>query len=210
MKGFPNHYSCRCLHDISESLLLELSQFVVTTNYARHCGKLPPSMEEEIQEVYRDELVYAPHSRFYIVENTETQNIVGCIRIIRWDKQCVLPIEKEFNVNVHNFVNAQSDTVEQVFHMGRFAIAKETERIGMILFKTLLYNAFCSVGVSKNAIVFAELDEKLFRIFRLLNISSISLGQSKIELGSETIPAYIKAEGFKPFIEKHKNLTSHV
>lgn len=199
------HYD---FHEMSENTLLQLSQFVVTTNYLRHTGALPPFVDEEIQEVQQEGLYYAPLSCYYIAKNNVTNALAGCIRVIRWDKQCVLPIEKKFGVCIAKLVAEHN--AEQVFHIGGFAISdKETKRMNVILFKTLLVLAF-TVCLVKNAIVFAELDKHLLSILQLLNISSLSLGQSKIELGSETIPAYINAEGFKPFIEKHKYLIYHV
>ena len=207
MKEFPYQYSCQCLSVASESAIKEVSQFVVTTNYIRHNGALPNSINEEIQDVYCEDLHYQSNSWFYVMKNDTTQNIVGSIRVIRWDKQCVLPIEKKFGVSVKKLVEEQLHTVEQVFHIGRFAVStKEIGFASIILFKILLTYAFRSVCVAENSIVLAELDKKLCATLQLFNIHTTQVGQSKIELGSETIPICIDAKKLYPFVEKYKHL----
>ncbi len=205
MDEFLNQYSCHYFHKAPKELIMELARFVVTTNYAHHCGVLPDFIDRDIQEVYNDEVHCASNSYFYVLKHNATQKIVGCIRIIKWNKECVLPMEKEFGIDVNKFVKEQLGRDDQVFHIGRFAVARN-ENARIFLHKTLLYNAACIICSAGKSITLAELDRKLFKTLRLFNIHFLQIGESKVELGSETIPAYIESENFIPFREKHKYL----
>jgi hypothetical protein len=195
------------LWQIDKDYLFEVSHFVVKTNYMHHQGYLPSSIEEEIMEVYNEEIKYFPESFFYIVTDNLTQQIIGSIRIFRWDKKSMLPIEKKYNVNITAILKEQEQKFNHIFHIGRFAVStKDIGRASILLFKTLLANVFyraCSLG---NSIILAESDKKLFEKFRLLDIHFSQAGQSKIELGSETIPVYITSHKLSTFLEKHKHL----
>jgi hypothetical protein len=162
-------------------------------------------VEEEIAEVYVEELRYAPYSWFYVLRNTHSQRVVGCIRAVQWQEEWTLPAEAKFNVNMRDFLRNRQ--YEQVFHIGRFAVSEqEMKRLSTTLFKSLMVTALYIPYLYNKSIVLAELDENLFKILQLLHLHFMPIGNTKIELGSETIPVYIKSSELHSFVEEYKHL----
>ncbi len=194
------------LWKISTGSILEAVRFVVETNYMSHQGFLPPEIDEEIRTIYHEEKAYFPESHFYIVRDNISQ-IIGSIRIFRWDQVSKLPIQQKYGVNVNELVQKEDGDKNQVWHIGRFAVNTQlTGRTSLIVLKTLLAHVVHHVCSHQRSIMLAECDEKTYEKLKLLEICSNPVGEPGFELGSKTIPVYNTSKGLSSFLEKNRHL----
>ncbi len=207
MKKLIHQFSDYLLWQIEKDMMPEVSRFVVETNYKHHQGSFPVSIENEIMAVCEEEKSYFPDSVFFLIEESTSQKVIGTIRVFRWTGKCKLPAQEEYAVDMQKIIDKERDFDGEIWHVGRLAIdIKKMGRASVLILKTLLVNGFQSACPLCGSLVFAELDRKLFEKFRLMDIYFNQIGESKICLGSETVPTYITSKGLSSFLEKHKHL----
>lgn len=67
--------------------LHDIARFVVAQNYNHHSSEpIPDTAQQEIEDIYREELSYSGDSACFIVRDKEYR-MVGSIRVFRWDKR---------------------------------------------------------------------------------------------------------------------------
>lgn len=203
MKKLVEQYRNYSIFEVDSQYLHIIAELVVKANYDHHCGNICPNdLEKEIQDVYMEELEYVSSSRLYIAEDNSGQ-IIGCIRVMKWDLQHKLPIQKIFNINPIDYIsNTQKNPT--FWHIGRFAINSYTNIPNLSLFKQLMIYAITPICQQPNSYMIAECDSKLLRIMGLLGISTVRLGNGVHYLGSETIPVYANRKGLMSFYYKYK------
>lgn len=90
--------------------LQELAEFVVRENYKHHVGDFSYEfIKDEIDSVYQEELQY-----------NEAGKIIGSIRVFKWDRKKILPLQKVFGINPLMTIHSESDY--SYWHIGRFAV----------------------------------------------------------------------------------------
>lgn len=185
--------------------LSELAKFVVEENFNHHSESTMPAMElqNDVTEVYNEELSYFKNSEIFVVKDT-TGNIQGSIRVIKWDYQTKLPIQKLFNINPLDISSSQN--ISSIWHIGRFATHKTNQ--DRTLFKKLMVCAITPICKDENSVAFAECDRKLLRVMNLMGIKTDVIGDSINYLGSETIPVSMNYEGLKGFYDANRYLVS--
>jgi len=188
-------------YNLNRKNLYKLAQFVVEENYSHHEFTKPKHLKNEIDLVFSDEY-HLQNSKIFIAADTKDE-MIGSIRVLRWNFSDILPIEKIFNINPLSL-----DAPCKVYHIGRFAIKKGSDKSGFMVFKTLMTLALNEVCKNENTFALAECDAKLLKILTLLNIDSKILAKPKYYLGSETIPVLLPYEGLKKFLAKNKALIS--
>ncbi|UKB83908.1 hypothetical protein LF887_23390 [Chryseobacterium sp. MEBOG06] len=193
------------LNQLELEQLTELAKFVVQENFNHHSESTMPAMElqNDVKEVYNEELSYFKNSEIFVVKDT-TGNIQGSIRVIKWDYQTKLPIQKLFNINPLDISNSQN--ISSIWHIGRFATHKTNQ--DRTLFKKLMVCAITPICKDENSVAFAECDSKLLRVMNLMGIKTDVIGDSINYLGSETIPVSMNYEGLKGFYEANRYLVS--
>ena len=77
---------------------------MVSENYKHHNEKMLDNMAEDIQSVYNEELSYFPKSYIYVVEDFRGE-MIGCIRVMKWDKKDELPIQRLMPLEYHYLNN---------------------------------------------------------------------------------------------------------
>ena len=189
--------------------LNELAEFVVSENYKHHKKDTYPmmSLKEEIDEVLNDETLFYGISHIIVVRNKK-EDIVGTVRMMRWDGRVELPITKFFGINPKELSIGASNSV--VWHMGRFAVSSEIAECRNELFKLLIFYALAPICKVKNSILLAECDSKLFHVASHLGLNVIALDEGKEILGSTTIPMYATRDGMTEFIMNNCSLALHV
>lgn len=194
-----------------EEELRKLSQFVLRVNYKHHLNKDFCSADE-LQKLFKEDVEALPTSNFYVVYDSEGE-MVGSIKSQKWDGQTILPIVKDFNINLNNFINELTHRPQEVLHIGRFAIDQIKIRKCNILkkkrvaiMKMLLFYALSPVCNHSSNVVFCESDEKLYSKLSLLGVYSKIIGEPKVYLGSKTLPIYSTESGIKDFINQNKHL----
>lgn len=186
--------------------LTELAKFVVEENFNHHREHetLEIELQEYLQEIYNQELTYFKNSEIFVAKDA-MGSIKGSIRVIKWDYEVELPIQKIFNINPLNIDHSQQ--VSSIWHIGRFATNKTNK--DPTLFKKLMIHAITPICKEENSVAFAECDSKLLRIMNLLGIKTDVIGDSINYLGSETIPVSMNYEGLIGFYNKNKYLTTN-
>ncbi|VXB79161.1 conserved hypothetical protein [Flavobacterium sp. 9AF] len=190
------------LERLETNEIKKLSEFVVVENFKHHSNNiLPKEYKQDVKSIYKEEMNYINNSQIFVSKN-DTGEIVGSIRVLKWNFMDILPIQKIFGINPLNVVG--DIELNDIFHIGRFAIKKEGS--DPQLFKQLMICAISPICKNKGNIVFAECDSKLLRILTLLGIKATIVGESIDYLGSETIPICMSYDGLIDFYNTNKSL----
>lgn len=183
--------------------LYQLSEFVVMQNYLYHAKDKSDllSLEQEILHVYEEEKRYFPFSEFYVAHN-DLSEMIGSIRVMRWHKDMVLPLQRIFNLQLETCLPIPEP---HVWHIGRFAVSGKEQGADFLLFKKLIALSIRPVYEDSNSYMVAELDNKLFHTFSLLGITAHPLSQPVEYLGSPTLAVYSSKADLTPFYEKYES-----
>lgn len=195
----------------NEKELRKLSEFVLRVNYKHHLNKdFCPA--DELQKLYSEDMAALPTSNFYVVYDSKG-DLVGAIKSQKWNGQTILPIEKDFNISINNFIGELIPKPHEVIHIGRFAIDQikirkcnvlKMKRVAIM--KMLLFYALRPVCNHSSNVVFCESDEKLYSKLSLLGVYSKIIGEPKVYLGSKTLPIYSTESGVLDFINQNRQI----
>lgn len=183
--------------------LYKIAEFVVKQNYIHHVGEYDKNIQQQIGEVYDEEYEYIRNSELFIAKDNK-ENIIGCIRTLKWNYIDSLPIEKIFNIDLKELIDKFSNPT--FWHIGRFAINSKSNISNLTLFKQLMTFAIKPICSAPNNYFIAECDSKLLYIMELLGMKTQRLSEGIFYLGSETIPVYSNRDGLIDFYNKHKYL----
>lgn len=182
--------------------LKSLAKFVVDQNFNHHLNvAMSPTYQSDVLSLFEEEASFLSSSDIFIAKE-HSNNIVGSIRVLKWDYLNVLPIEKIFSIDPLWFSNQVK--THDTYHIGRFAIKKDLRNLNLL--KKLLLHAIEPVCSHPLNIAFAECDSKLLRTLTLLGIKTTIIGKSINYLGSETLPILMKTSGLSSFYQKNKHL----
>jgi hypothetical protein len=181
-----------------------LAKFVVTENSSHHCGTFQHGKNflNEVKQVYQEDISLYESSAFYIA--TINKKIIGSVKITLWDGQTSLPLEKLFGIKCRDLPFAD----KLIWQVGRLAISKAENLLGINLLKQLLTLAIYSICQHPNGVMVAECDKKLLRVLNLLGIKTQTLAPGIKYLGSETIPIYATSEWLKVFLDNNEYVES--
>jgi len=193
------------LKKLQKNQLHNLAEFVVTENFKHHTGNFSKRYKSDVKDIYKEELSFYDSSEIFTANNHEG-TIMGSIRILKWNFIDVLPIQKIFGINP--FMVITKPNLNNVYHIGRFAIRKEVGSINM--FKSLLMCVAKLICNHTENVAFAECDRKLLRILNLLGVKTKVIGKSINYLGSETFPIIMPYEGVIDFYNENKHLIEGV
>ncbi len=190
------------LSQINQNELYNMSKFVVTENFNHHANEVfPDHYQNDIDSVYKEEMEFLENSKIFAVK-TNLGDLMGTIRVLKWDFVSPLPIQKMFGIDP--FTCAEGNPINEIWHIGRFAIKTGVRDINLL--KKLLVCAIAPVCDHKDNIVFVEIDAKLLRVLRLMGIKAKVVGESIEYLGSETIPICAPYSGLIDFYNENKHL----
>ncbi|AUP80251.1 hypothetical protein [Flavivirga eckloniae] len=191
---------------IGQNELFNMSKFVVTENFKHHTNEiLPKTYGRDVATIYMDEKNNLANSEIFAVKTTNGE-IVGTIRVLKWDYINPLPIQKIFGINP--LLCVKDDLVNEIWHIGRFAIKKGVSDINLL--KKLMVAAIKPICKHENNIAFVECDAKLLRVMTLMGIKTKVIGKSINYLGSETIPVTLSYNGLIDFYNRNKYLIEPV
>ncbi|MDE5423347.1 hypothetical protein L3073_14095 [Ancylomarina sp. DW003] len=196
---------------ISQEYLHEVSRFILRINHQVHLNSNIINYSDLVRTKKMD-LESFPTSFFYAIKNRKNE-IVGTIKAQKWDGNCKLPIEDDFEIKVDDVLNELNYKPNEVWHIGRFAIDQQKIKTDPFLrknrvtiLKLLMANALQHIYAERTNILIAECDKKLFDKLQLMEIYSSQIGDSKYYLGSETVPMFNTAIGVKRFVEQNNAL----
>ncbi|CAA0197418.1 conserved hypothetical protein [Tenacibaculum maritimum] len=190
------------LEKLSANEMYKLSKFIVEENFKHHQKKSNfKKIKKDIISVYQEEIKYIQNSEIFVCKDN-LGDIIGAIRVLRWNYVDKLPIQNLFGINPLLVVEDRS--LNEIWHIGRFAIKKGIQKAN--LFKKLMVCAIAPVCSHVGNIAFAECDSKLLRVMSLLGIRFKIVGKSINYLGSETIPVSFSYHDLIGFYEENKKL----
>ena len=175
--------------------LFKLAEFVVRENFIHHCtaGWSTEEVNTAIHTLYQEDLAIFDDSYFYVAMKGD--KIIGSVKVTRWDGMSPLPVERLFNIDMTRF------EMQQVWHVGRFAISWE-EKAGARLLRKLITLAIYPICMEEDALMVAECDSKFVRGMEMMGIKTAALGMGKYYLGSLTLPIYAEREWLKEYLDK--------
>ncbi len=189
---------------LSNKDLRELSEFVVTENFNHHENDTDAEQfRAEVDDIYLEEKSFN-NSKIFVSRDSD-QKINGSIRVLKWNRTDVLPLEKLFSINPQDIIKNKGT---DIWHIGRFAIKKGIDKTGFGVFKTLMAYALNEVCQNENSVAIAECDAKLLKVLKLMGIEAITLAKPIHYLGSETIAVLLTYNGLKRFLDKNCHLMS--
>lgn len=193
------------LYKLDKQHLYEIAKFVVEENHKHNFSKTNNkiNIEEKIEAVYQEELIYADNSDIFIAENNNCC-IIGCIRVMKWNMKHRLPMHKTFGINPLEHITTLKNTT--FWHIGRFAISNCLDISNGRLFKQLMIYAIYQIYQEEDGYMIAECDSRLLQIINILGINTISLGKGLQYLYSETIPIYANKTGLSKFYQNFIHL----
>lgn len=196
---------------VSKENIPRISSFIIRVNREYHLQSNTLNYEE-LQNTIEVDKASHPNSYFYAIKNRRNE-LIGSIKAEKWNYTSKLPIEEDFNINIRDILNQLPYIPTEIWHIGRFAIDQQKlkadpklRKYRLTFLKLLLANAFQHINQNSKNIALAECDRKLFEKLKLLQIHSRALGESKMYLGSETLPIINTAQGVKKFVNSNKNL----
>ena len=190
------------LERLPKKQLIDLAEFVVTENFKHHSNnKLPENYKNDVHSIHKEELSFYENSEVFATKD-HTGNILGAIRLLKWNYTDVLPLQKIFGINP--LLALSQPHINDIYHIGRFAVKKDVRDIN--LFKKLLVCIAKIICNDKGNVAFAECDSKLLRILKLLGVKAMVIGESVNYLGSETIPIAMNYDGIIDFFNSNKHL----
>lgn len=202
MEQFVTAGNGYAIYESDENVLYELAEFVVKENYRHHNhNSVPP--KGEVDNVCKEEKRLINISRVFVARNDEGQ-IIGSIRITRWDNKTTLPLENLFGLNPLDL--AFANEIATFWHIGRFSISKESAFSTILLMRTLMIYAIYPIVNEVSGCLLAEVDQKLFNVLGKLGIIVYQLAPSIHYLASETIPVYSTSVAMRGFYEQNKYL----
>lgn len=197
---------------VSKENLSDVSRFILRVNHKVHLNSNIINYSDLVKTKELDLKSFST-SYFFAIKN-QNHEIVGTIKAQKWDNLSLLPIEEDFDIKFTDIINKLGYSPKEVWHIGRFAIDQEKIKSDpalrnnrVTILKLLLTNAFLHICTNHANIAIAECDKKLFDKLKLLGINSSQIGESKMYLGSETVPILNTAKGVEKFVKEHKHLS---
>ena len=136
--------------------LYELAAFVVKENYSHHSlsGYIPIASQNEIYDIYNEELTFASTSQYFMVYD-RNEKIIGSIRVFKWDCKTLIPMQKIFKIAITPIIRESCSYMlaETDSHLLRVmnALGIETEQLG----ESIIYLSSETVPIysSKNGLI---------------------------------------------------------
>ena len=178
----------------------EVAEFVVKENYGHHLSQflMDDVMDKEMSNVFAEERMH-PNSIFYLAR-TPQDKLIGSIRVFKWNRKDMLPIEHVFCINPLERIGHSKNY--SFWHVGRFAIKQKRGFSTLALFKELMALAICPIIHDKHGYMIAETDCKLLRTMNMLGIHTTTIGEPIEHLASMTVPIYSSRADLVPYYNK--------
>ena len=210
MKNLIKDYDAFSIWRImSKTELKKLSRLVIDVNYKHHLNQLSFS-HEEFEKIYQEDVTALSDSIFYGIYDRKDE-IIAAVKCQKWNYSAVLPIERDFSVDIKYFIQGLNFEPREVFHIGRFVIDQDNIRRNrdlqqkrLTILKLLMYHALLPVFENSSNIFFCECDEKLYTKLNFMGLFPKIIGSPKEYIGSKTIPIYCDYPGFNKFFHTNK------
>lgn len=167
----------------------ELSRFVTEVYFNNPRFNFDCSEEFLYQEILFEDVFYKNFSTTIVAKDNSDQ-IEMTFKLICKEKDVLLPIEREFNVDLQELLNRFDIPGGTIMELSRFASKKNHGS----LFIRMLRSTAKMYKDEKNILVVACADEKVRWNFKRMGIQIQDVAAPKTYLGSVTYPIAVKAD----------------
>ena len=195
LKIFADTYS---IYESDNNCAKEVAEFIVRENYDHHLSQCTTDevMDKEISNVYAEERMHS-NSQFYLAR-THQGKLIGSIRVFKWNRKDVLPIEQIFRINPLERIGKNESY--SYWHVGRLAIKQDVGFSTLALFKELMALAIYPIVHDTYGYMIAETDCKLLRVMNMLGIHTTVVGTPVNHLASMTVPVCSSGTDLEPMM----------
>ena len=163
-------------------LVPSVTEFVAKAYYNRKDFHFNITLEKLIEKLLLEDIAYIKDSYVFTVYD-KMHNILGTIRMIIKTENNILPIEREFDIDLNQI---QNEAEGKFFEVARMAVEPANMYILRLLIDQVLKN------FHKQDIALASLDIRVLKRLRTLKLPWVDFGNSKVYLGSITCPVYLR------------------
>ncbi|ATW26826.1 hypothetical protein DCMF_20515 [Candidatus Formimonas warabiya] len=158
----------------------QIAEFVAQAYYRKFDFSI--SYRDLVKLLGEEDELYKDFSFVYAIYDGQDQ-LLATAKMIRFTPPVLLPIEKEFNIDLRKLAHRMAPTNE-IWEVSRLSTRCNQAEVIKLLLKEGIYH--CS---SKDDIIVACIDQWVLRKLRRIGIPFTDLGESKLYLGSLTCPA---------------------
>lgn len=158
----------------------DITKFVAEIYYNKPHFNFTDEFNKILEIMLEEDKLYKDKSIITTVYN-DNNEIQGTIRKIYKTDDNILPIEREFNINLSDIINNKLQ-VDNVYEVARFANKNSNIRALQILMTEFVANS------NINDLFLASLDSKVLKRSRKLGFPWFDVGEAKEYLGSLTCP----------------------
>ncbi|WP_299619519.1 hypothetical protein [uncultured Tenacibaculum sp.] len=197
------------LYKVGYKNLEKLSNFVFEKYAFHYHKKYNWKPDDEVRKAMFESDKKQFKDSVYFAYKTLDDRFLGTIKVSKRTTQ-QFSIEKDFNINIDDFVKSQNFPVNTIWHLGRLAIASEILKTEYTvsskeLIERLLIHSLNYIAVDENNLMLAESDVLIHKIFDQLGVHMEIIGEQKEFLGSPTYPVMLKASAIRKWFETSIN-----
>lgn len=185
-----------------------ITRFVADVYYYHKNYHFSESYSELLERMLEEDRLLAAQSKTFTIYHA--QQMVSTIRLIRKSRQTLLPVEREFGLQLEE-LGPLMGRANHVYELARFASATSQSRAVMMLLRELI----CCTGLDD--LMLAGLDACVLHKTRRIGLHWVEIGEGKHYLGSLTHPVALHMRNhvagiFTPYVEQkiewHKEVVS--
>lgn len=163
---------------------------------------MPENISEEIEELIKEEQRLLLTSKFFVARDREGR-LIGCIQLHRWNQTSDLPISK-FGIRAEEVF--PKEEYPNIWHVGRSAIKSRISKDAIVILKTLIMCAIAPIVNTHSSIMLAEIDAKLIRSLKLMDIGVTPIGKPLYYMGSDTFQISARISDLIKYYERYRKL----
>lgn len=161
----------------------DITKFVAEIYYNKPQFNFTDEFNKIFKIMLEEDMMYKDKSIITTVYD-ENNEIQGTIRKIYENNENILPIEREFDINLSDIIH-NNLPVSNIYEVARFANKNNNIRALNILMTEFVANS------DINDLLLASLDSKVLKRSRRLGFPWIDIGEAKEYLGSLTCPVAV-------------------
>lgn len=179
-------YTLKCTKDFVDD---EVSKFVSNIYYTKDHYSFAEEFNDVFNTIRKEDELFKNNSVVTTVYD-ENNDIQGTVRRIYLSENVVLPIEREFDIDLVKVIK-ENLPINNICEAARFANKNNDIRALKLLISELIG------GGDKNDLILASLDSVVLKGLRKLGLNWYDIGEPKKYLGSITCPVALKVSSVK-------------
>ena len=164
--------------------------------------------QEELYDMAIQDQDHIDDAIFFAYKNNQDE-LLGTIKLTPKQNDLVFPIEESFGIDIEQLILERKLKVKNIWHLGRLAINSYKVRDQQMriqsreVMRLLLIAAFREVDQSEEALIIAEADQLIYKLFHEMGINMQIIGEAQGYLGSPTYPTIMTGEDIRLWLRKN-------